>query len=83
MYGDGDNGLEWRSSMKVSFGDGGDEGEGPCKVGDVGGVWKCSIGVNDNSFVGEVVVVRFSRSWRVCVLVSYCLVEDVGLRKFR
>ena len=72
MYGDGDNGLEWRSSMKVSFGDEGDEGEGPCRVGDVGGVWKNSIGVNDTSFVGKEVcglwlgddgkVVRFSKS---------------------
>ena len=42
-------GFEWRSSMKVRF-------------GDVGGVWKCSIGVNEKSFVGEVVVVRFSKS---------------------
>ena len=93
MCGDGDNGLEWRSSMKVSFGDEGDEGKYPCRVGDVGGVWKSSIGVNDNSFVGEEVfglllgdddvVVRFSKSWRVCVLVSHCLVEDVGLRRFR
>ena len=49
--------------------------------------------MNDNSFVGEEVfglllgdgdvVVRFSKSWRVCVLVSHCLVDDVGLRKFR
>ena len=28
-------------------------------------------------------VVRFNKSWRVCVLVSYCLVDDVGLKKFR
>ena len=58
--------------MKVSFGDEGDEGGGPCKGGDVGGVWKSSIGVNDNSFVGKEVcglwlgdddeVVRFSKS---------------------
>ena len=44
MYGDGDSGFEWRSSMKVSFGDEGDEGGGPCKGGDVGGVWKSSMG---------------------------------------
>ena len=79
--------------MKVSFGDKGDEGKYPCRVGDVGGVWKSSIGVNDNSFVGaevfglllgdDDVVVRFSKSWRVCVLVSYCLVDDVGLKRFR
>ena len=69
--------------MKVRFGDEVDEGKYPCKVGDVGGVWKSSIGVNDNSFVGEVVVVRFSKSWRVCVLVSYCPVDDIELRRFR
>ena len=49
--------------------------------------------MNDNSFVGEEVfglllgdgdvVVRFSKSWRVCVLVSHCPVDDVGLRRFR
>ena len=79
--------------MKVRFGDEVDEGKYPCRVGDVGGVWKSSIGVNDNSFVGEEVfglllgdgdvVVRFSKSWRVCVLVSHCPVDDVGLRRFR
>ena len=77
----GENGLEWRSSMKVRFGDEVDEGKYPCRVGDVGGVWKSSIGVNDNSFVGEVVVVRFSKSWRVCVGVilsrGRCWIEEV------
>ena len=42
--------------MKVSFGDEGGEGKYPCRVGDVGGVWNRSIGVNDNSFVGEEVL---------------------------
>ena len=45
-------------SNGVRFGDVVDEGKYPCRVG---GVWKNSIGVNDNSFVGEVVVVRFSK----------------------
>ena len=43
MYGDGDVGLEWRSSIKVNFGDCGDVGGRSsnisiCKGGDVGGV---------------------------------------------
>ena len=93
MCGDGDNGLEWRSSMKVSFGDEGDEGKYPCRVGDVGGVWKSSIGVNDNSFVGKVVcglwlgddgvVVRFSKSWSVGEMVSQVSMEGDGLRMLR
>ena len=54
--------LVWMSSMKVNLGD----------YGNVGGIWKSSIGVNDNSFVGKEVcglwlgdddeVVRFSKS---------------------
>ena len=61
--------------------------------GDVGGIWKSSIGVNDKSFVGKEVcglwlgddgeVVRFSKSRRVGVMLSRVLMDDGGLRMLR